>query len=226
MTGKAEQTCKRLCAVYTVFAVLFGAGLTAWYCFHATPYYVLLAAMSMLMPFLPTAFYRALRLRPVWSLSFACDIFTFLAFTGGMSLAMYKWLPFFDKAVHTLSGVFFSLLGLVVFYLIKPKKERVLRKEDWLSASLCSFTFSMTIAALWELYEYGISFILPTDPQNVLTTGVGDTMQDILVCLVGTLLLQLSIYFYYKRGRKSLFMNAFDVFFHLNLTDGRNGEDA
>jgi hypothetical protein len=46
----------------------------------------------------------------------------------------------------------------------------------------------MFLATMWEVYEYASSIIFNIDPQNNLTTGVNDTMQDIIVALIGTIL--------------------------------------
>ena len=53
--------------------------------------------------------------------------------------------------------------------------------------------------------------------QNVLTTGVTDTMLDILVCLIGTLVVLIPVSFYFKKKRASLLLGIFDVMFHRNI---------
>ena len=45
----------------------------------------------------------------------------------------------------------------------------------------------MAVAGLWELAEYGINLLTGRDVQHVLDTGVADTMQDMLVCMLGTI---------------------------------------
>ena len=45
----------------------------------------------------------------------------------------------------------------------------------------------MAVAGLWELGEYAISLLTGRDVQHAIDTGVGDTMQDMLVCMLGTL---------------------------------------
>ena len=47
----------------------------------------------------------------------------------------------------------------------------------------------MAVAGLWEIGEYILSKITLRDMQNVASTGVADSMQDMIVCLLGTLLL-------------------------------------
>ena len=139
-------------------------------------------------------------------------LYSTLAFTIGMALQGYHILPYYDKLVHTLSGIFFSFLGLLIFILLMP--QRTIGKAESRVAAAFSFSFSMMIAAVWEIYEYILSLFTTLDPQNVLTTGVHDTMQDILVCLIGAVLFFLPEYFYFRKGRKDLFMRAYEAFLH------------
>ena len=51
-----------------------------------------------------------------------------------------------------------------------------------------------------------------TDPQNVLTTGIHDTMQDTIACLLGAALFVAVELLYYKKKHKGLFMATREVF--------------
>lgn len=45
------------------------------------------------------------RLKPAYLVSLTVNLFSFLAFVIGIAFRGYGRLPFYDKAVHTLSGV-------------------------------------------------------------------------------------------------------------------------
>ena len=70
---------------------------------------------------------------------------------------------------------------------------------------------------IWEIIEYALSYLLGNDCQNVLTTGVNDTMQDMIVCLIGALVFLIPLLLYYLKGRKGLLMGIFEEFFNRNL---------
>lgn len=143
-------------------------------------------------------------------LELVTQLFLLFSFTGGMTLQAYQWLPGYDKFTHCLSGVVFALAGLVVYQLARPGEKP--EKRDYVRAALFSFCFAMTTAGVWELYEYAISFVMTTDPQNVLTTGVGDTMQDMLACLIGAAALQPAIRRFYRTGEGGLLLGAVERF--------------
>ena len=50
-----------------------------------------------------------------------------------------------------------------------------------------SFFFSGFVAVLWEIFEFVADLLTGNDSQNVAATGVADTMEDMMICLVGGL---------------------------------------
>lgn len=65
------------------------------------------------------------------------------------------WLPF-DTLLHGIFGVLFALLGFMYLKLFigEPKTNKT-----FFACLFCGFLFSMTIAVLWEFFEY-LGFIL------------------------------------------------------------------
>ena len=80
-------------------------------------------------------------------------------------------------------------------------------------ATGCFFVFfaSMAVAGLFELGEYVTSPIIGRDLQNVHGTGVGDTMGDMFVCLLGTLVVNF-LMIRNIRGKHDPFTDAVRVF--------------
>ena len=149
--------------------------------------------------------------------------------TIGKTVAQRLNIPYYDKAMHTLSGVFVAFLALCCFYFFKPGRE--IDRKDGPLCCLFVFAVSMAVAGLWEIGEYTVSCIDGSDPQLVLSTGVGDTMQDMIVCMVGTLLfVGVLAHWYLRRDdrRSGPLMGAFDTFYQYNLAPcwaaGQGGE--
>ena len=199
--------------VVPIFA-LCGVAVGVYSIFYSTGYYALLGFATLAFLLLPRLVLRLMGLRPTPSLLFTAYAFIALAFLVGMALRGYERIPYYDKLVHTVSGAFFGLVGLGYYYVLKPVKR--IEPSDWAMARYFCFSFSMTVAAVWELYEFAISYILGTDPQGVAATGVGDPMADILVCLIGAVLLCISLYFYYRRGKTGFLMGVFESFCRTN----------
>ena len=65
---------------------------------------------------LPHIWGQIFTLRPVYEFHFLIYFFCFLLYTVGLVMQGYSYIPFYDKFAHTLSGVFFTLLGVIFFY--------------------------------------------------------------------------------------------------------------
>lgn len=200
--------------IFWVCNALLGAGMIAWFLPRGDIFRVILGVGTIAFFLLPMLMERVLHIRRTPQMDFLIYLFLFCAFTIGMGFQCYHWLPLWDKVAHTLSGTFFGMVGLFLFHRLKP--DPAICREDYPLATGFAFCFSMTVAGLWEIYEYFLSFVWPTDPQNVLTTGVGDTMQDMIVCLIGTLVLVWAMRAYYKKGKTGFLMGAFESFYEAN----------
>ena len=75
----------------------------------------------------------------------------------------------------------------------------------------------MGMACFWEICEYTLDLVVHNDPQKVLTTGIHDTMQDMIVCTIGALLMFIPYYLYYKKKKVGFIMGGFERMVQVNL---------
>lgn len=115
-------------------------------------------------------------------------IFVFLAQFLGSILNFYNNIYFYDKVVHFLSGMMIRILSLE--FLVKNKRY----DKKYLFNVIFVLGISFMIAVFWEYFEYTSDYIFKKDAQHVLTTGINDTMQDMIAATFGTLLLLLFNY--------------------------------
>ena len=127
------------------------------------------------------------------NLVFVYSLFIFSAGFLGVTLRLYSVIPGFDKLNHTLSGVFTSFLALLILSLMHKFEAR-----ERLYNILYMIIFSLAIAALWEIFEYVCNILFGGDAQMVLKTGVNDTMQDMIVAFMGSIITCLIYYFRYN----------------------------
>lgn len=119
-------------------------------------------------------------------------IFIFLADFLGCVVNLYNTIYWYDLLVHFLSGIATFILGLIIYkHITKEKKNKQLK------IIFCLGTVAI-IAIIWELFEYFIDTFIGMDLQHTLDTGVSDTMQDMLVALLGGLLLS---FYIWKNGK-------------------------
>jgi len=109
-------------------------------------------------------------------------VFVFLAHFLGSILNFYNNIYFYDKLIHFLSGGVVAVLALE--FLIKNNRY----DKKYLFNIIYILGISALIATFWEYFEYISDSIFKKDAQNVLTTGVNDTMQDMLVATLGSIL--------------------------------------
>ncbi len=213
--NQSRRTRNIVLAVYYVFT-LFAAVL----CMRrdASVYNMLLVAAAFLLPGVPFVLYRAAHLRPVYLLEIVFDAFVLAAVPFASLFGGYDLIPYWDKILHFLSGFLFAVLGTVVYFSCKP--GHTLERRDAFNASLYTWMFAMMSAVLWEIWEYIVSFS-GADPQQVATTGVGDTMQDMIVCTIGGLITALSCWKYLRhlgeKRHKGLMMSLFDAYYQKNI---------
>ena len=200
--------------IFLAFYYLFSAVLIVVYAIRKDGYHLGISIGTLAIPPALALFYRITRLKRVHQLDFLILAFTFLAYPLGSCLDFYRILPGFDKVAHTLSGVFVSVLCLVLYYLLKP--GHAVEARDAALAMVFTFFGSMAVAGLWEIAEYLISFVVGLDLQRVAATGVSDSMQDMIVCMIGTLV---TLPFVHRlcHGKADPLTGAVSAFVELNL---------
>ena len=104
-------------------------------------------------------------------------IFIILAHFMGVILNFYDKFIYYDKFVHFIFGF---LCAFVLNYLLNIKYKKII-----------VINITMFLATMWEIYEYVCSLLFNIDPQNNLTTGVNDTMLDLIVALIGSIIVSI-----------------------------------
>ena len=116
-------------------------------------------------------------------------IFIFMAHFLGVICELYNYIYWFDKFVHFLSGIVTSFVAIYLLIIFKKNKNMFFDL-------LFIIAITLMVASLWEVFEYLSSYYFGVDPQKAVTTGVSDTMGDIIVAFLGSILV--SICYYYE----------------------------
>ena len=125
-------------------------------------------------------------------------ILVFLSFTLGRIYNLYETIKWYDTLVHFMSGKLTFIFGLIILKKMNKYDKKILFNV------LFSIMMTITLAALWELTEFGIDKVLHKDMQDVIKTGVDDTMKDILVAILSALLVIISYVYETKKNKKGL----------------------
>ena len=116
-------------------------------------------------------------------------IFIAISILGGTCFDFYRF-NHFDDVLHITSGFIGCMVARILFYFSQNETDRPRKRIYFV---IYMFMFSMGIASIWELIEFGLDRYLGFDCQ---AGGLTDTMFDILDCLIGSIIA--TIYYYFK----------------------------
>lgn len=117
---------------------------------------------------------------------FVWIIFIFLAHYMGVICELYNKWYYFDKVTHTFSGVLSGCVGVLI---LKNNKVNSLAFRI-----LFILSFTWLCAGLWEVFEFTCNALFGGDAQRVALTGVTDTMLDMIVAFVGSIIVCIGYY--------------------------------
>lgn len=130
-------------------------------------------------------------------------IFLFLAQFLGSMLGFYSKIPCWDSILHFISG-FISAFVALAFLIWFHKYDT---KSVPFNILFIIFT-TIAIAGLWEYFEFFADKIGGGDAQKVLETGVSDTMKDMIVATLGSILFSIA-YAYEESTEKKWLIKKF-----------------
>ena len=165
---------------------------------------IFMCVMALLCLNIPVFLEKKFKLYVPNYITITLYVFIFAHFVLGEVYRAYDNLAFFDKILHTTSGVIMSFIGFsFVFMLNKTNPDKV--KLSPFFIVLFTFCFTMTTEYVWEIFEYGADRIFGANMQrwkdgvvevlengNVISSvpygsGLKDTMGDMMVNVVGCL---------------------------------------
>lgn len=221
MSSVAERELRfqKINRIFVPLYCLFSCALAGFYAVRGDGYHLGISLGTLAIPSGIALLYRILRLQRAQQMNFILLAFTTLAYTLGSCVEFYKLFPGFDKLVHMLSGTLTGMLCLALYCVLRPGHR--LAPEELALALAFVFFGSMAVAGMWEIGEYLLSHITGRDLQNVAATGVADSMQDMIVCMLGTLL-TLPAVKHMAHGKFGLISGAVEAFVQKNYFAGEN----
>lgn len=161
-------------------SVVVAMGLAAYYQELGAFLYSVLALVLMFLP-------RLIRSRVKVNLPIEFDvvlvIFMYMAVFLGKAGGAYDHFWWWDVILHTSSGF---ILGFIAFLILYIKVEQKKLHASRLLVGLLIFSVGLAFGALWEIFEYGLALIFGG---NITAAGLRDTIQDLIVDSVGSLLI-------------------------------------
>jgi hypothetical protein len=165
--------------------------------------FVALAILALTI--LPAYVARGLQLHIPAEFELLAIGFIFAALFLGETRNYYERFWWWDIALHTTSGGLLGVLGILLVYVLNenPRIDLSMRPAF---VALFAFCFSVTVGALWEIFEFTMDQVFGMNMQKPMfddPSGLTDTMWDLIVDAVGALAISLYGYRYMKTGGKS-----------------------
>ena len=209
-----NQRQKRIVKIsYILYYILLVAAL--FICYHYRIGNLKMGAVAAFTCFLVPGVLKLCRLKAIFEIYMVNIIFAAVASIAGSMLGAYS-IPYFDKLLHFSSGIFMSELVYMLFCCLK-KDTCIYDKNERILSLLFVNAGNMMIAVYWEFFEYGCLIFLNNDAINHYTSGVHDSMSDMLVALLGGMIIMFSIMNYYKKGKKNFWIRLNQHFYDLNF---------
>jgi len=151
--------------------------------------------------------------RPVLQAALAVVLFEAVFF--GTVLDFYDKRPYFDKFNHGLAGAFLAVIGLITFYWFNPEQRTRLSVRPGFVGFYCT-GFAILGKVLWEFYEYAGDRILQANMQRWqfgVVYALTDTMLDLAVGLIGSVIISLLIRNRLKKDAQRFYHDFISGFF-------------
>ena len=165
---------------------------------------------------LPSVLRMRFKLEVPAMLSTVIVLFCFCALVLGDGLDFYGRFPWWDSVLHGFSGVLLSMIALWLIHIIMAGNDKAIYFNKYFLA-LFLVMFSLGMGACWEIIEYTYDSISGTNTQQFMASTTGslftaediplcghaalrDTMTDLILDLVGSLLVAIFGLFYHDKA--------------------------
>lgn len=145
------------------------------------------SASIILVLFIPRIFQKIFKLKISDGMELIYVVFIILAQFLGSVVNLYNTVWWYDLFTHFLSGILTAVLSLVILNWFSMYKDK---NKGFNILFIISFT--LMVASIWEMLEFGADTFLGMNVQHSIETGVSDTMEDILVAFLGSIIVSLS----------------------------------
>lgn len=159
---------------------------------------LLIIVITLVFTFLPRLVEKKYKIYIPLDFEFVIIFFVYACLFLGEVRGFYGRFWWWDIFLHTFSAIAFCLLGFIAFFLLF-KAEKIKTRPVWIA--IFSFCFSVTIAVLWEIFEFIMDQAFGLNMQK---NGLYDTMGDLISASVSSLLVTVVGYFYLKSNQKSI----------------------
>ncbi|HAE87545.1 TPA: hypothetical protein DCG86_05930 [Candidatus Marinimicrobia bacterium] len=181
-----------------------------------------LALLALILSFLPDYIEKRQNIHFPQQLEFLLILFMYAGIYLSARFDMYYRVFWWDDLLHGLSGAMIGFIGFLIVYKINHKHSMDFNP---LLIAIFAFTFSVTIAVFWEIFEFLMDVYFGTAMQKwdlpeetrmmgrpYQGSGLRDTMSDLILGSAGALVSSIISYFLYKNEKRKTLKWMREVF--------------
>lgn len=198
--------------VYLVLRMIFGgSGSTSEAGFHSESDYLLMlmqCVLGLVTIHLPSILERKFRFELPSLLYGFYIVFLYCAIFLGEVRSFYYLVPQWDSVCHFCSSMMMGFFGLMVVTILNRDRHLAVSLSPFF-VCLFAFCFSVALGAVWEIYEFAADGFFGMNMQKFMLAdgtvlaghaALADTMKDIIVDVLGSLLASTIGYFSIRKG--------------------------
>lgn len=198
--------------VYLVLRMIFGgSGSTSEAGFHSESDYLLMlmqCVLGLVTIHLPSILERKFRFELPSLLYGFYIVFLYCAIFLGEVRSFYYLVPQWDSVCHFCSSMMMGFFGLMVVTILNRDRHLAVSLSPFF-VCLFAFCFSVALGAVWEIYEFAADSLFGMNMQKFMLAdgtvlaghaALADTMKDIIVDVLGSLLASAIGYFSIRKG--------------------------
>ena len=137
-----------------------------------------LAVLTLAMLIIPSFLQVTLKIELPTVLEIIVLLFIFAAEILGEIQGFYVKFPFWDDVLHTLNGFLAAAVGFSLVDVLNKSEKLTFDLSPFFTV-MVAFCFSMTIGAMWEIFEFSMDMIGGFDMQkDTIVTGISSVMLD------------------------------------------------
>ncbi|MDD2377945.1 MAG: DUF2238 domain-containing protein [Bacilli bacterium] len=160
----------------------------------------LILYLLLLIPFLTK---KIIKINLNELFKFLYYIFVILLVLFGDVINLIRDTLWFDKITHFYFGF---LMSLVAVLFLKYNKKSLNNKLIFDMLFISGFT--LLLANCWEFIEYTVDKLFNANNQRWIQTGVDDTMIDLLITFLGSIIINISYYIEVKKNKIGLVFHS------------------
>ncbi|MBS3072437.1 hypothetical protein J4477_01220 [Candidatus Pacearchaeota archaeon] len=169
-----------------VFAIISSIITQSWTVLFVT-------ILTLLLTFLPYVLEVGYKINLPLEFEFIAVMFIYSAMFLGEVHDYYTYYWWWDLVLHGGSAIAMGFIGFTIMYVLYRGKKIIARPS---TIAIFSFSFSLAIGALWEIFEFTMD---QTFGFNMQKSGLIDTMWDLILNSIGAFIASSLGYLYIKR---------------------------